>query len=179
MGTIVVVEYLTLDGVMEEPRWSGPYFNEELQNFQLDNLMNADALLLGRVTYEGFKAAWPSMGDDAAGFGKKMNEMPKYVATRTLTTPGWNATFLGADVAGEVAALKGTDVRMLINGSADLVNHLARHDLIDEYRLMIYPVVAGAGKRLFDGEGPQRDLNLTGTRTTASGVAVLTYTPLR
>src|SRR3954451_25433521 len=99
MGTIVVVEYLTLDGVMEEPRWSGPYFNEELQNFQLDNLMNADALLLGRVTYEGFKAAWPSMGDDAAGFGKKMNEMPKYVATRTLTTPEWNATFLGADVA--------------------------------------------------------------------------------
>ncbi|HEY2794739.1 MAG TPA: dihydrofolate reductase family protein [Micromonosporaceae bacterium] len=179
MGAIVAVEYLTLDGVMEEPRWSGPYFNEELQGFQLDNLMSADALLLGRVTYEGFKAAWPAMANDEAGFGRKMNGMPKYVATRTLTTPEWNATFLGDDVAGEVAAIKQTDQRLLINGSANLVNYLARNDLVDEYRLMVFPVVVGSGKHLFDAAGPQRDLTLTDTRTTESGVAILTYTPAR
>ena len=87
MGKIVAVEYVSLDGVMEEPAWSGPYFNEELQRFQYENLFGSDALLLGRVTYEGFKSAWPAMSDEA-GFADRMNGLPKYVATTTLVEPG-------------------------------------------------------------------------------------------
>ncbi|MGA7419787.1 MAG: dihydrofolate reductase family protein [Acidimicrobiales bacterium] len=176
MGTIIAVEYVSLDGVMEEPRWSGPYFNEELQNFQYENLFGSDALLLGRVTYEGFKAAWPSM-TDAAGFGDRMNGLPKYVATTTLVEPEWNASFIEGDVAESVAGLKSEDQTLLINGSAQLVNYLGAHGLIDEYRLMIYPVLVGEGKRLFDDSGPKGALTLVDSRTTESGVAVLHYVP--
>jgi dihydrofolate reductase len=176
MGKIVAVEYVTLDGVMESPAWSGPYFNEEVQRFQYDNLFEADALLLGRVTYEGFKAAWPDMTDEQ-GFAVRMNTLPKYVATRTLTEPGWNTSFLRGDLAGAVARVKETGQNLLINGSASLVNQLTSHDLIDEYRLMIHPVLVGAGKRLFDGS--ERALTLTSSRTTTSGVAILTYVSAR
>jgi dihydrofolate reductase len=178
MGTIVVVEYLTLDGVMENPGWSGPYFNEELQRFQYDNLFAADALLLGRVTYDGFKAAWPSMSDEK-GFADRMNGMPKYVATRGAGTPEWNATFLAGDLVQAVTELKATDQALLVNGSGDLVNQLAAAGLVDEYRFMIYPVVVGAGRQLFDQRAAGVKLDLTGSWTTASGVAVLTYQPAR
>ena len=149
MGTIVAVEYLTLDGVMEAPSWSAPYFNEELQGFQYDNLFAADALLLGRVTYDGFKAAWPSMSDEKS-FAERMNGMTKYVATRAGGAPEWNATFLEGDLVQAVTGLKATGQALLVNGSGDLVNQLAAAGLIDEYRLMVYPVVAGAGRHLFD-----------------------------
>ena len=178
MGTIVAVEYLTLDGVMESPSWSFPYFNEELQRFQYDNLFAADALLLGRVTYDGFKAAWPSMTDEK-GFAERMNGMPKYVATRAGGVPEWNATFLEGDLVQAVTRLKATARALLVNGSGDLVNQLAAAGLVDEYRFMIYPVVAGPGKQLFDQRAAGLALTLTGSWTSASGVAVLTYQPAR
>ena len=175
MSTVVAVEYLSLDGIMEEPQWSRPYFNEELQDFQLNNLMGSDALLLGRVTYEGFKEAWPSMSDPA-GFADKMNGMPKYVATSTLDKGEWNATLLKGDLVEEVTRLK-RDVEgtVLINGSAQLFQTLHAAGLIDEYRFMIYPVVAAEGKRLFADKGGQGSLNLVKSQISESGVAILTY----
>jgi dihydrofolate reductase len=176
MGKIVAVEYVSLDGVMEEPSWSGPYFNEELQKFQYDNLFESDALLLGRVTYEGFKSAWPGMSDEA-GFADRMNGLPKHVATTTLMEPEWNASFIRGDVAEAVTRLKGANRTLLINGSAQLVNYLGGHGLIDEYRLMIYPVLVGGGRRLFDADGPKGAFTLTKSRTTESGVTILNYIP--
>lgn len=177
MSTVVAVEYLSLDGVMEEPAWSAPYFNDEVANFQLTNLMGSDALLLGRVTYEGFKSSWPTMTDEA-GFADKMNGMPKYVATSTLDEGEWNAALLKTDVVEEVTRLK-RDVEgtLLINGSGQLFRTLHAAGLIDEYRFMIYPVVVATGKRLFADEGGQGALDLVKSQITTSGVAILTYRP--
>ncbi|MFF5082477.1 dihydrofolate reductase family protein [Actinoplanes sp. NPDC000266] len=176
MGRIVAVEYTTLDGVFEEPSWSGPYFNDELGAWQDANLHEAGALLLGRKTYEGFKAAWPQMEEATGHFGKRMNSMPKHVATTTLREPEWNATFLQGEVADAVRALKAEPADLLINGSADLVNYLTRHNLIDEYRIMIYPVVQGEGRKLWE-PGTKIALSLTGTWQTKTGVDVVTYVP--
>jgi len=176
MGKLVAVSYVTLDGVFEEPAWSGPYFNDELGNWQDRNLAEADALLLGRKTYEGFKAAWPAMEAQTGDFGKKMNSMPKHVATTTLTEPEWNATFIQGEVADTVARLKGEPGNLLLNGSADLLNYLTRHNLVDEYRIMVYPVVVGEGRRLWH-EGTKVALTHTGSWTTKTGVEVITYVP--
>ncbi|GAA2690068.1 dihydrofolate reductase family protein [Actinoplanes palleronii] len=176
MGKVVAVEYVTLDGVFEEPSWSGPYFNEELSAWQAENLREAGALLLGRRTYEGFKAAWPQMEAETGDFGAKMNAMPKHVATTTLSTPEWNASFLAGEPAEAVAKLKTEPGNLLINGSATLVNYLTRHNLIDEYRIMIFPVVQGEGRKLWD-DGTKIALSLTGSWTTATGVQVVTYVP--
>jgi dihydrofolate reductase len=176
MGKIVAVEYVTLDGVFEEPAWSGPYFNDELGKWQEANLNEADALLLGRKTYEGFKAAWPGMEEATGDFGKRMNSMPKHVATTTLTEPEWNATFIQGDVTEAVAKLRTEPGALFINGSASLVNLLTRHNLIDEYRIMVYPVVVGEGRKLWD-EGTKVALKLDRTFTTTTGVEVLTYLP--
>jgi dihydrofolate reductase len=176
MGKVVAVEYVTLDGVFEEPAWSGPYFNEELSTWQAGNLEQADALLLGRKTYEGFKAAWPQMEEATGFFGKRMNSMPKHVATTTLDTPEWNATFIQGEVADAVAELKTGPGSLLINGSATLVNYLTRHNLIDEYRIMVYPVVQGEGRKLWD-EGTKIALTLADSWKTATGVEVVTYVP--
>ena len=156
MSKIFAVEYLTLDGVMEEPAWSGPYFDGDLGNFQNDNLAESDALLLGRVTYEGFKEAWPGMVEETGDFGVKMNSMPKFVATPTLTEPEWNASFIEGDVAEEVAKLKERpNNTMMVAGSGELFEYLRKHNLIDEYRFMVFPVVVGEGKRLFtDAQTP-------------------------
>ena len=176
MGKIYAVSYVTLDGVFEDPAWSGPYFNDELANWQDANLMPADIQLLGRRTYEGFKEAWPKMEEETGHFGVKMNSMPKWVATTTLTEPGWNASFIQGDVAEAVRGLKDQHENILINGSAILVNHLTKHNLIDEYRIMVYPVVVGSGRRLWD-EGTKVALNLSDSWITKTGVAVLTYVP--
>jgi dihydrofolate reductase len=176
VGKIVAVEYVTLDGVFENPAWSGPYFNEQLQKWQWDNLMAADVMLLGRKTYEGFKDSWPKMEEETGDFGRKMNGMPKRVATTTLTEPEWNASFISGDVAAAVRELKDGPESVLINGSADLVNYLAKHKLIDEYRIMVFPVVVGAGRKLWD-EGTEAKLTLADSFVTKSGVAVLTYVP--
>lgn len=175
MGKIVAVEYLSLDGVMDEPgRWSGEYFGDELAQFQYDSLFGSDALLLGRVTYEGFKAAWPTMTDEA-GFADRMNGMPKYVATNTLTEGEWNATLIHGDVVAELTRIKNEgEQTLLINGSARLFQALHGAGLIDEYRLMIFPVVLGGGQRLF-AVGGATTMTLVRSQVTAGGVAVLTY----
>jgi dihydrofolate reductase len=176
MGKIVSVLYVSLDGVFDELSWTGPYFNEELQNWQSDNLMAADVMLLGRKTYEGFKQAWPAMEAETGDFGRKMNSMPKWVATTTLTEPEWAARFIEGDVAEAVRELKAGSESVLINGSGELVNYLTKHRLIDEYRIMIYPIVVGKGRTVWN-EGTEIKLEVADSFITKSGVAVLTYVP--
>ena len=148
MSKVIAAEYLTLDGVMKNPAWTAPYFNDELGEFQSELMTSSDALLLGRVTNEAFAAAWPKM-PDAPG-ASRMNGMPKYVASHTLQTADWNTQIIAGDVAAAVARLKQEPGQnLLIYGSAQLTEHLRQHGLIDEYRLMVFPVVLGSGKRLF------------------------------
>jgi dihydrofolate reductase len=175
MRKLKLAIYVSLDGVVENPSWTGPFWNDELSQLQADYLDSSDALVLGRVTYEGFAASWPSMEEATGDFGRKMNSMPKFVASRTLREAEWNASLLEGDLADAVTALKqrpGND--LLIYGSGDLVDELTALGLIDEYRLMINPVVVGKGKRLFNG-GTERILRLDDTQTTGTGVVVLTY----
>jgi dihydrofolate reductase len=176
MRTLKLAMYVSLDGVVEDPAWTGPFWSDELSNLQADYLYASDALLLGRVTYEGFAAAWPTMEESTGDFGKKMNSMPKYVASNTLQEAEWNASILNGDLATEVSNLKeqpGGD--LLIYGSGNLVDQLTRLGLIDEYRLMTHPVLVGSGKRLFT-ESTQTTLRLTDCTTTSTGVVVATYT---
>jgi dihydrofolate reductase len=189
MGDVVVSEFVTLDGVFEDPGGAGDFdrggwsfqftFGPEGNQFKLGEVMAAGALLLGRVTYEGFAKAWPAMQDDA-GFADKMNSMPKYVVSTSMQTGEWNnTTVIRGDLVDAVRGLK-RDVAgdLLVNGSGQLVRSLMQHDLVDEYRLMVFPVVLGAGKRLFAGGDDSRRLRLTETRT-AGDTVILTYTPLR
>jgi dihydrofolate reductase len=175
MRKIIAAEYVSLDGVMEEPAWTGPYWTDELAQAQSELFFSCDALLLGRITYEGFAAAWPAMGGDG-GFGDRMNRLPKHVATTTLTEPVWNAQFMQGDVATAVTALKaqpGQD--LLVYGSATLLDTLRQHDLVDEYRLMVHPLVLGKGKKLFrDGSDPSK-FRLLRTQQTSAGVLILDY----
>jgi dihydrofolate reductase len=147
-------------GEIEQGGWSNPYFNDELATWQSEQLVASDALLLGRVTFEGFAAAWPSMEETKGEFGVRMNRLPKFVASRSLQAPlEWNGTLLEGDPA--VAELKrqpGQDV--LICGSGALVSTLLPHQLIDEFRLMIFPVVLGTGTRLFRDRSDQTTLKL-------------------
>ncbi len=178
MRKVIVSEYVTLDGVMEEPSWTAPYWSEEIAAFKFDELFASDALLLGRVTYQGFAAAWPSMTDEQ-GFADRMNRLPKFVASATLKEMEWNASLIEGDVAQNVSALKqqpGQD--LLVYGSATLVNTLLVHDLVDEYRLLVYPVVLGNGKRLFN-DGSKTTLRLAETKAFRSGVVALIYQPKR
>jgi dihydrofolate reductase len=173
---VVASTYLTLDGFIDEPgRWSFPFWSDEASQFKARELFASDALLLGRITYEGFAAAWPTM-EGTGEFGEKMNAMPKHVASRTLTSATWNATIIEGDVADAVRRLKaeaGGD--LLIGGSGQLIDFLTWHDLIDEYRLMVYPLVLGGGtKRLFTTV-QNRSFNLIDTLSLPKGVMVLTY----
>jgi len=179
MRRVVASEYLTLDGVMEEPgNWSFPFWNDEAAKFKYDELFASDALLLGRVTYEGFAKAWPTM-TGTGDFGERMNGLPKYVVSTTLDTVGWNnSQLITENVAEEIAKLKqqpGQDI--LIGGSGELVRTLMPHDLVDEYRIMLYPVVLGSGKRLFQDGIDKKVLRLVDTKTTSTGVVILTYHP--
>jgi dihydrofolate reductase len=176
---VVATEYLSLDGVFEEPgHWSGPFFNDEAAEFKLAELQSSDALLLGRKTYEGFAAAWPSMTDEA-GFAEKMNSMPKYVVSSTLDRVEWpGSRLLKGDLAAEVRRLKeepGKD--LLLSGSAQLFNALMQENLIDLYRFMLHPVVLGKGKRLFSEDVQERSFQLTQTKPFRSGIVVLEYEP--
>jgi dihydrofolate reductase len=166
MGRLVVSEFVTVDGVMEDPGGSEGFERggwafqfergPEGDKFKLDEAMAADVQLLGRRTYEGFAAAWPSRTDEV-GFADKMNSMPKYVVSTTLEKPEWaNSTVLRGDVAEEVAKLKAeAGGEVLVYGSAQLVHTLMEHALVDEIRLMIFPVVLGSGKRLFRDGAPR------------------------
>jgi dihydrofolate reductase len=191
MGKIVVTEFMSLDGVIEAPGggedfehagWSFTFNRgEEGDKFKFDELMASDAQLLGRVTYEGFAKAWPSM-THMGEFGEKMNSMPKYVVSTTLTPAdaAWNnSTVIGDDVAGQVAQLKEQVTGdILVAGSAQLVRSLAEDNLVDEYRLMVFPILLGSGKRLFDGGTPRTVLRLLdSTPVGPDGVFILTYSP--
>lgn len=185
MGTIVVSQFITLDGVFEDPGGSegterGGWafrFNRgaEGDQFKVDELAAAGALLLGRLTYEGFAQAWPSRTDEYAA---RMNGLPKYVVSSTLDRGDWNnTTVIGDDVPGAVRRLKEqADGDILIYGSGHLVRALQEHDLIDEYRLMLYPVVLGAGKRLFGEAGQPHALHLAESRP-AGECLILIYHP--
>jgi dihydrofolate reductase len=186
---VVVSEFVTLDGVMEDPGgaegfahggWAFRYERgAEGDRFKLDELMDAEALLLGRVTYEGFAEAWPSRTDDV-GFADRMNGMPKYVVSNTLHTAGWNnSTVVTGDVEAALVQLRdrpGGD--LLVAGSATLVHTLARLDVVDEYRLMVFPLVLGGGKRLFPEGTASSRLELVEVRP-AGSVAILTLRPVR
>ena len=176
MSKVTAAEYVALDGVVQDPQWTAPYWSEDLASAQKDLLFASDALLLGRVTYEGFAQAWPSRTDEA-GFAERINGLPKQVATRSRTALEWNATPLLGDAVDAVRRLKEEgDLHYLIYGSPTLVNALAPHGLIDEYRLMTFPVVVGSGRRLFD-EGSAVTLRLVHSWTTTTGVAMLSYAP--
>jgi dihydrofolate reductase len=189
MGKLVVTEFITLDGIIEDPGgsegtehggWSFRHPAPEGQQFKGEELEHADAQLLGRVTYEGFAAAWPAMEESGGDFAKKMNAMPKYVVSTTLTDTTWtNTTILrGADLAAEVARVKDQyQGDILVAGSAALVHSLTELGLVDEYRLMVHPVVLGAGKRLFTRAGP--DLELAETRKGGPDVLLLIYRPAK
>ncbi|PEZ01629.1 pyrimidine reductase [Bacillus sp. AFS018417] len=179
MRKVIVAMYLSLDGVMEDPAWTAPYFNEEVAKFQSDLLFASDALLLGRVTYEGFAAAWPSMTDEE-GFADKMNSMPKFVASTTLEETEWNANLIKGNIAEEILKLKEQPGQnLLIYGSSDLIQTLMQYDLIDEYHLMVNPVIVGSGKHLFKNGNDTKAFKLIETRTTSSGVVILSYQPER
>jgi dihydrofolate reductase len=176
MRKVKLATYVSVDGVVENPAWTSPFWSDDLAKLQSDYLFASDALLLGRVTYEGFAAAWPTM-EGTGEFGEKMNSMPKFVASTTLEKGEWNATIITGDLAAKVGELKeepGKD--LLIYGSGDLVDELTRHGLIDEYRLMVHPVIVGTGKRLFNGDTTTA-LRLVDTTVTAAGVVVATYIP--
>ena len=185
MGRVVAAEYVSVDGrmEMEDPQdedeqvggWTAPYWNDELQEMQYDLLFASSALLLGRVTYQGFAASWPGVTDEE-GFADRMNDLPKYVASRTLTEPlEWNASLLQDDAVEEVRKLKQQPGRdLLIYGSGELVSSLLPHGLIDELRLMIHPVFIGWGKRLLE-RVDKSGLTLIDNRATEKGVVTLTY----
>lgn len=193
MGKLVVTEFITLDGVIDSPG-GGPGFEHagwsfkvntggEGEKFKFEELMAAGAQLLGRITYDGFAQAWPTM-TDTGEFGEKMNSMPKYVVSTTLTNDDadWtNTTVIRDDIAGEVARLKERITGdVLVAGSSQLVRTLAELDLVDEYRLMIHPVVLGSGKRLFGDGMPRTALRLvSSTPIGPDGVLILIYQPVR
>jgi dihydrofolate reductase len=178
MRKVIASTYVTLDGYIDNPHlWSLEYGSEETAGYAKDLLFGADALLLGRVTYEGFAQAWPSM-TDGAGFADRMNGMPKYVVSATLASASWNnSTIIRENVADAVAQLKrqpGGDI--LTYGCGRLTDTLRAHGLLDEYRLWFHPVLRGEGQRLF-GKGTRATLELLDTTTFATGVVVHTYRP--
>ena len=191
MRRVIVSEFVSLDGVIEAPGgsgesdrggWSFQYDRgPEGDEFKFDELAAADALLLGRVTYEGFAAAWPQMEEQTGEYGAWMNGYPKHVVSTTLQEPlEWNnSSLIAGDIAEEVGRLKqqpGKDI--LVFGSGKLARTLMEHDLIDEYRLMVIPVVVGKGKRLFGDLGETRAMRLADMKPVGpDGVLILTYRP--
>ena len=186
MGRIVVTEFVSLDGVMEGPGGGENYKHvgwtfkidrgQEGNKFKLDETMSSAALLLGRVTYEGFARAWPTMKGE---FADKFNNMPKYVVSSTLQKAEWNnSTVLKGDLVAAVSKLKqDVDGDIVVHGSARLVQALIEHDLVDELRLMVFPVVLGTGKRLFGETRDKKSLRLVRSTTVGDGVAILVYQP--
>ena len=181
MSRIVVTEFMSLDGVMEEPRWTFQFDRgPEGDKFKFDELFDCEALLLGRVTYQGFAQAWPSMGTD--DFGQRMNSIPKYVVSSTLADAdaAWGpTTVLRGDAATEIAKLRAEPSGdLLVEGSARLVHTLIQHNLVDEYRLMVFPIILGVGKRVLPDAMPvPATLTLSEATTVGSGVQLLTLHP--
>ncbi|MDX2139715.1 MAG: dihydrofolate reductase family protein [Chloroflexota bacterium] len=179
MRKIIVTAFLSLDGVMENPMWTMSYWNDEIARFKAEETTANDVLLLGRVTYEGFAAAWPQRTGEDTG-ATYFNGARKYVVTNTLDKADWNNTqIIKGDAAEEVRKLKQQgDENLVVHGSGKLVQTLIQHDLVDSYRLLIYPVVLGKGQRLFE-DGTQTTLKLVESRNFSSGVVALIYEPAR
>jgi dihydrofolate reductase len=182
---IIVSEFVTLDGVMEAPGgepghphsgWVFDFMGDEQMQYKLEEVLDAESLLIGRVTYESFAGAWP---ERSGQFAEKMNAMPKFVVSTTLRDPEWhNSTVIAGDVVGEITRLKqGEGGSILVGGSRTLVHTLMEHNLVDEYRLMIFPVVLGSGRRLFPETPNKTVLRLADSKTFGSGVVVHTYHP--
>lgn len=183
---IVVTEYISLDSVIEDPvgmensglgNWTGPYIRgPEGDRFKLEELLSADCLIFGRKTYDAFAASWPHMKDDT-GLADRMNGLPKYVASSTLTQAAWGpSTIWKGDLVSATTVLKAHgDGEALIYGSASVVHQLASANLIDEYRLMVYPTILGAGKRLYP-EGARSKLQLAECKQFGGGIVLLRYT---
>jgi dihydrofolate reductase len=188
MGRIVVTEFVSLDGVMEDPGgsenfkyggWSFEFARgDEGEKFKLDETVGTEALLLGRVTYEGFAEAWPSRTGE---FADKFNSMPKYVVSSTMDKAKWtNSTVLNGDLEEEVAKVKEAhDGDIVVHGSAQLVQALLEKDLVDELRLMVFPVVLGSGKRVFGETTDKKTLQLVDSQTVGEGVVILIHEPVR
>ena len=185
MGRIVVTEFISLDGVIEAPGGGEDYKHagwsfeigrgDEGDQFKLDETMSSAALLLGRRTYEGFAAAWPERDGE---FADKFNTMPKYVVSSTLRDPEWtNSTVLSGDLVDEITKLKKEqDGDVVVHGSAQLVQSLIENDLVDELRLMVFPVLLGTGKRLFGETTDKKALKLSSSTVVGDGVAIQVYT---
>jgi dihydrofolate reductase len=186
VGKIVVTEFVSIDGVMEAPgggedfKYGGWSFEfqrgEEGDKFKLDETMASDALLLGRVTYEGFARSWPGR-EDEFGFADKFNNMPKYVVSATLKDPDWtNSTVLDGDLTEEITKLRDRhEGDIVVHGSAQLTQWLLENDLVDELRLMVFPVVLGTGKRIFGETSDKKPLKLADSKVVGDGVAILVY----
>jgi dihydrofolate reductase len=187
MGRIVVTEFVSLDGVMEDPggsehskhgAWTFKFSrSDEGDKFKMGEVNNAEAQLLGRVTYEGFAQAWPKMSGDP--FSDKFNSMPKYVVSQTLKKADWNnSTILKGDVVDEVKKLK-QKVKgdILVSGSAMLAQTLIANDLVDQLNLMVFPIILGSGKRLYDEAGESKTLQLAESKAVGDGVLILIYKP--
>ena len=184
MGRIVVTEFISLDGVVEDPggsedfKHSGWSFEidrgDEGNRFKLDETMESEALLLGRVTYEGFAEAWPQRDGE---FADKFNNMPKYVVSSTLSDPEWtNSTVINGDVAEAVEQVRDRhEGDVVVHGSVQLVQELLERDLVDELRLMVFPVLLGSGKRLFGETSDKKPLKLADSKTVGEGVTILVY----
>jgi dihydrofolate reductase len=194
MRKVIVNEWMTLDGVVQAPGapdedtsggfryggWHLRYFDDLSRKWVVENLIQAGGYLLGRRTYEGFAAYWPKASKEEQVIAQPLNRKPKYVASRTLTPPlAWqNSTLLQGDVAASVAALKQEDGdHLLVMGSTALVQTLIKHDLVDEFRVMIDPLVIGGGKRIFDNDGACRPLRLVDSQVTTTGAILVTYAP--
>ena len=181
MRKVIASEFVSLDGVMESPdQWHFPYFNDEMGEAIGAAMAQADAMLMGRVLYEEWVAYWPQQDPEENPFAAQMNSIQKYVVSTTLEVPlEWNnSTLIKGDVAEEITKLKqlpGKDIS--ISGSGALVRSLLRDDLLDELRLMVHPIVAGSGKRLFEDWSDQKALELVDSKTFSTGVVYLTYQP--
>jgi dihydrofolate reductase len=194
MRKVIVQDWMTFDGVVQAPGtadedttggfghggWSSRYFDEISMKWVVRNLTAAGGFLLGRRTYESFAAHWPNASEEEQVLAEPLNARPKYVASRTLTEPlEWqNSTVLRGDVAEAVAALKQQDGDdLLVMGSTELVQTLIEHDLVDEFQVMIDPVVVGGGKRIFRDDGALRSLRLVDSQVTTTGAIIVTYAP--
>lgn len=180
MSNIVASEFLTLDGVMEAPeKWQFPYLTEDFMEHTKGQILAAGTMLMGRKTYQEFAPVWSTMVNNEFGFADKMNSTPKYVVSTTLDRADWNnSTLIKDDVLEEIRRLKEqAGGPIAVSGSATLVQSLMEAGLIDEYVLLVHPILIGSGKRLFKEGGVAPKLRLVDTRTFSSGIVVLTYQP--
>jgi len=177
MGKLVVTEFVALDGVMEDPHlWQGPFWNDEQGKYKTAELDATEAMLLGRKTYDGFAAAWPQRKGDP--FADKFNGLPKFVVSKRLSNPTWeNTTVINGVLADEIARLKKKyKGDIVVHGSQNLLQQLVNQNLVDEYHLLVYPIVIGKGKRVFD-EGTTTKLKLVDSKQFKTGAMALTYQP--